>query len=135
MKIFLDVSDTQATEEHLLPLLHAVENMPLALVLLATQAQYTTVPELISIWDTSRTTMLRRGGAGRLTSVDVSIEISLRSERFKSNPDAMRILQVLSVLPNGALLEDLSSMTPGDLNVESAILPLLQVALAYRGLL
>ncbi len=132
MMTFLDISDASASADLVLPLLQVLENMPLAVTLLATQAQYTSIPHLMERWNTNKTAILRTGGVGRLTSLDVSIEVSLGCERFVSNPDAMKLLQVLSVLPNGALLEDLSSMTPDDLDASTAILTLLQVSLAYR---
>ncbi len=66
MKTFLDVSDSSASEESLLPLLEMLENMPLAVTLLATQAQYTSIPHLMECWNANKTAMLKRGGTGEI---------------------------------------------------------------------
>ena len=48
--------------------------------------------------------------------MDVSIQVSLESNHFTNEPNALKLLQLLSLLPDGVAENDLSQMAGDDLN-------------------
>ena len=74
--------------------------------------------------------MLTRGGKDRLSSVDVSIQLSLESDRL--DPSSIVLLQMLSLMPDGVLDEDLPKMTPVNINLHNGSSTILQTSLAFR---
>jgi tetratricopeptide (TPR) repeat protein len=79
--------------------------------------------------------MVSRGAPyddGKLSSLDVSIRVSLDSPRFKQEPDALRLLQLLSILPEGTQIGFLASMTGTGFSLDAAIVTLLRVSLATQ---
>src|SRR6201996_2903333 len=107
IQAFTSISDIPEGTPGLRELIHFTDGLPLAITLMATQAQYTSCKLLLSRWEDKRTTMLMRGAKTRLSSVDVSIQMSLESDRVMSNPSSVVILQMLSLLPEGVLEEEL----------------------------
>lgn len=106
--------DRHRGDAHLDRLLEAVDCLPLAVILLASQAE--ALPSLTNLWlrwRTERTALLQRsGGQTRLTSLEVSISLSLESPRMHS--PARRLLSVLALLPDGLAPEDLYILFPDD---------------------
>jgi tetratricopeptide (TPR) repeat protein len=91
-------------------LLEAVDGLPLAVTLLACQAQADPdLSVLWSRWQKERTAALRRGdGAGRLLNLEVSLEISVHGPRMTD--EARRLLSLLGLLPDGIAHEDLEAL-------------------------
>jgi hypothetical protein len=122
-------------------LLAAVDRLPLAIVLLAKQARLK--PNLRSLqreWRRRRTAMLRdpryQGGAdpARMLSLEASIQLSLDRPMMASNPPALTLLSLLSLLPDGASWEDLEALVPSStmsLEYDRPEEVLLRLALAY----
>ncbi|EJD42771.1 hypothetical protein AURDEDRAFT_126326 [Auricularia subglabra TFB-10046 SS5] len=108
------------------PAVLRLDNMPLALVITASLAQYTPLSDLIAQWDETATAMLVRGA----TSVDVSINMSLHSPRMQSVPEAQNLLSVLALLPSGAMDTDIY-LWAAEI-VRRALPALLRTALATR---
>src|ERR1700761_3776602 len=104
---------------------------------MATQAQYATCESLFHQWVEKRTEMLSNGGYAdtRLSSVEVSIQVSLKSGRITNNAHAIKVLQILSLLPNGIDDDSLVNMATAGLDVFEGSLALLQTALAFRDVL
>ena len=127
--IFLSIADVAEDEPGLEELLIAIDCLPLAITLLATQAQYTGLGTIITLWYERKTAMVTRGLNDRLSSLDVSIEISLASESLTHSPGAFKVLQVLSLLPNGVGIADLAQMLPDE---SDEVNTLLQLSLAYQ---
>jgi tetratricopeptide (TPR) repeat protein len=135
IEVFTSIADTATDDPHMIQLIHSVDLIPLAITLIAHQAQYTSCQELFEIWSEQKTRMVSSGapyGMGRLSSLEVSIEVSLNSPRFKQEPDAMRLLQLLSILPDGAPDWFLRSLTASKLSLDTATVALLRTSLAMR---
>ncbi|EJD47508.1 hypothetical protein AURDEDRAFT_163379 [Auricularia subglabra TFB-10046 SS5] len=128
---FLSIADCPESDPALDPLLRHMDNVPLALVLLANLAQCETLAALSRRWQETETAMLIRGNSHtRVTSVDVSIRLSVRSPRMEAEPDALCLLSLLSLLPCGALDRDTGLWGIG--NSRRALSVLLQSSLATR---
>jgi tetratricopeptide (TPR) repeat protein len=93
-------------------LLNAVDRVPLAVVLLAHQAEGG--PDLTDLWGSwqeERVAMLRRADASdRLTNIELSYELSYNGKRMTD--EARRLLGVLALLPNGIGHKDLRAVAP-----------------------
>lgn len=132
MMTFVTLSDTDESDTHVGDLIAVTENIPLALVLMANLAQYESTKGLHARWNELHTAMLRRGsGRDRLSSLDVSITLSLQSQRVSSSPDASSVLSLLSLVPNGVMETDLAAWS-ADIDTGRAVSTLVQTALAYR---
>jgi len=81
---FISIADVHRNVPGLSELIEVTDGLPLAITLMATQAQYTSCEILLRRWNDKRTAMLRRGAENRLSSLDVSIQISLESSVGKS---------------------------------------------------
>lgn len=112
-------------------LLGHLDNVPLALVLMANLAQYEPLDVLLKRWDELQTSMLGRGNQKtRLTSLDASISLSLHSPRLKDVPAALTLLSTLCLLPCGAAAADIALWGVPD--CPRALAVLLRTALATR---
>jgi tetratricopeptide (TPR) repeat protein len=82
-------------------LLNEMGGIPLAIELLAERAQYTPLRQLEEEWRLVKTRMLRRPGrpSTKLSSVDISLELSVRSPRL--GRPAKRLFRMLGQLPAG----------------------------------
>src|SRR6201996_9778360 len=130
IQTFASISDVADSTPGLRDLIEVTDGLPLAITLMATQAQYTNCSLLLSQWNDKRTTMLTRGAKNKLSSVDISIQMSLESDRL--NPSAVTVLQMLSLLPDGVTVDDLPKMSPVDIDSHNGVLTLLQTALTFR---
>src|SRR6201996_6633838 len=74
LQTFVSISDVPEDTPGLSELIQVTDGLPLAIVLMATQAQYTSCELLLSLWNSQRTTMLARGAKNRLSNVDISIQ-------------------------------------------------------------
>lgn len=130
-QVFLEISDVPEDSAGLDESLQAVDMLPLAVTLLANQAQCSTCTDLLNLWNAQKTSMVTRGIQDRISSLDVSIQISLASPRLLSFPDAVPLLQILSVLPDGADDTRLKVMVPEGFDIATSI-AVIRVGLAYR---
>jgi tetratricopeptide (TPR) repeat protein len=93
-------------------LLEAVDRLPLAVTLLAHQAEGE--PDLSGIWkrwQEERVALLRRAdGKERLTNLEVSLELSIQGPRM-TDP-ARHLLSFLGILPDGVAREDVPALLP-----------------------
>ncbi|EJD36529.1 hypothetical protein AURDEDRAFT_188367 [Auricularia subglabra TFB-10046 SS5] len=129
-QVFLSIADIP--EDSVGPLLAPLDGIPLAVVLMASLAQYESPRTLLSRWNELRTSMLVRGhAAGRQSSLDVSIQLSVQSPRMTALPAAHTLLSVLALLPHGIVDTDLPLLNL-DLSVR-AMSVLSQNALAACG--
>ncbi|KZS92417.1 hypothetical protein SISNIDRAFT_112774, partial [Sistotremastrum niveocremeum HHB9708] len=129
--VFRAISDTPADDPHLDSLLDVLDHVPLAVTLMANLAQSCSCAVLHTRWQEEKTAMLTRGIQSRISSVDVSIQLSLSSERLKSSPQAIPVLQGLSLLPDGVSESELLSIMGHRPRISSAVSCLRQVALVY----
>ncbi|EJD38241.1 hypothetical protein AURDEDRAFT_139620 [Auricularia subglabra TFB-10046 SS5] len=134
MQTSLSISDSPPEfESATRTLLGELENIPLAVVLLANLAQSEAPTSLLQRWDELKTSMLVRGdGQTRLTSLDLSIALSIHCPRMDSVPTATTLLSVLSLLPHGAAREDIHAWNVYESPHSQALSALLQTSLATR---
>jgi tetratricopeptide (TPR) repeat protein len=112
-------------------LLEAVDRLPLAVTLLAYQAEgLSDLSGVWKRWQDKRTAILRRGdGKERLSNLGVSLELSIQGPRMTE--PARRLLSLLGVLPDGIASEDLNAVLPEE--GENAAVTLRKVGFAIAG--
>ncbi|KZS91615.1 TPR-like protein [Sistotremastrum niveocremeum HHB9708] len=116
-EIFVAISDVPEDDEYLPRLLQLLDCVPLAITLIANLAQHTSCDELFHRWKEERTGML---------------SLSLRSERIIREPKALKVLQILSLLPDGVGLDDLPAMMRDPEGLHPALSTLRQTSLIYE---
>ncbi|EJD47509.1 hypothetical protein AURDEDRAFT_163380 [Auricularia subglabra TFB-10046 SS5] len=128
---FLAIADVADEGPAVESLLGNLDNVPLALVLMANLAQSEAPALLLQRWKEMQTTMLARGtGDTKSTSLDVSIQLSLQSPRMQAVPAAQALLAILSLLPCGAIDTDVALWGVED--IARALAVLLRTSLASR---
>ncbi|KZW02935.1 hypothetical protein EXIGLDRAFT_377911 [Exidia glandulosa HHB12029] len=133
-QIFASIANVDDTDPHFLGLLDQLDNVPLAVTLLAHQAQFQPLDVLAARWNEVKTALLARtvgASCDRLSSLDVSIALSLESPRMKSAAHGTSILSLIAVLPLGAKRTDITLWTSRIQHSERALSTILQCALAY----
>ncbi|KAG8947677.1 hypothetical protein FRC03_000972 [Tulasnella sp. 419] len=131
---FLRISPEAAGDPELGILLRELDNMPLAITLMAKLSEAgETISDLLAQWKTERTRLLEQSGGGSYNSIESSIKLSLESRAVKGNPDALRLLSVLARLPAGANLARLPHICPSIPNWRAALRVLRGAALVYDG--
>ncbi|KZW03356.1 hypothetical protein EXIGLDRAFT_759221 [Exidia glandulosa HHB12029] len=132
-QIFTAIADVDDRTPYFADLLHDLDNIPLAITLLASQAQSEPLDDLFLRWTQLKTASLTRAsGQDRLNSVEASIKLSLESPRMTAEVDATTVLSLLSVLPLGTTRHDFDIWASHLPNADRAISAVLQNALAYR---
>ena len=81
-----------------------VDNLPLAVTLIANVVAYEGCPATLARWEKEKT-LLISDGYDKRSSLDISIMLSLLSSRMTS--DAQDLLSILSLLPDGLSDADL----------------------------
>lgn len=133
LQLFASISDVADGNGDVNILLSSLGNIPLAVSLLAYLAQYESPLSLLLLWNETRTAMLKRShGADHLTSLDVSIELSVKSPRLSAQPSAIIILSLLSLLPQGVSDSDFMAWACEIPDSSVALSALLRTALVYR---
>jgi tetratricopeptide (TPR) repeat protein len=129
-KTFMDIYDG-VIDDQLDNLLLALDYIPLAIILVATIGRVSRMSPslLLEGWEKERTTLLTVSNH-RLKSVDVSIRLSLESSPVRLNPDAVELLSVAAMLPNGVPRGRLYNLAPAIHAVDAAARVLLRVSLA-----
>ena len=116
-------------------LLRAVDMMPLAVTLLGQLAQRgTPVSELLNNWNIEHSGLLETHSAGRMNSVEVSIEISIKILRVADQlEESLQLLSVCALLPDGLRPDVFEKLRPEFKNVRRARELLSAYALANMG--
>ncbi|KZP29446.1 hypothetical protein FIBSPDRAFT_1038827 [Athelia psychrophila] len=100
-------SGSNSDDEVLDELLKELDYVPLAINLLAQVSRDSKPPVMLKRWQERKTQMLRvETGArtqDRLESLDVSISLSMESLHVDRNPEAIQLLGMLCLLPDGLL--------------------------------
>ncbi|KAJ7622333.1 P-loop containing nucleoside triphosphate hydrolase protein, partial [Roridomyces roridus] len=116
-RMFIDIADDIHPAEEVVDLMaHLVDSDNCANVL--------------SRWEIQRTTLLFQGH-DRQSSLDKSISFSISSPRMHSNPGALDLLRILSILPFGLSETELLQSHFDIDNIRSAKSVLLSTSLAY----
>ncbi|EJD42598.1 hypothetical protein AURDEDRAFT_138208 [Auricularia subglabra TFB-10046 SS5] len=109
-QIFYAIADPRNAESEsaAAELLRHLDNVPLAIILMANLAQTESVESLLRQWAIMETSLLERGdGRTRLSNLSTAISLSLRSPRLRAVPTAQHLLSMLSLLPNGVVDSDI----------------------------
>ncbi|KAJ7049401.1 hypothetical protein C8F01DRAFT_1265477 [Mycena amicta] len=129
---FLDITDESlATEGTLDAILRLTDNLPLAITLMAHLVDSEGFASVLTRWDEEKTALFSDGFDKR-SNLDMSIAMSLSSPRLRSNPHAVDLLSLLSVLPDGLSEGDL--LQQNHLPIENILeckTALLRTSLAY----
>ncbi|KAF8212427.1 hypothetical protein K438DRAFT_1244160 [Mycena galopus ATCC 62051] len=115
-KAFLALSDCLEDDPWIDPLLTAID--------------YST-ETLLSRWREEHSSLLHRSPDPR-SSLDISIRISLNSSRMKAVPEALTLLSLISLLPDGVDNSELAAVFPSIGKSRRALSALWQTSLAYN---
>ena len=126
IKVALTTAEETALEE----LIELTGHLPLAVALMATVASFEGYLGALSRWNTENISLLSEGHDKRF-SLEKSINMSLTSPRIKSNPHALDLLGLLSLLPDGISEDDLVSSKVPLLKISKCRSSLLQTSLAF----
>ena len=112
-------------------LIEAVDYVPLAIDLLSHLSQVTPPQLLWEEWNSKQIKAIQTGQKNRLSNLEYSIQLSVNSGRMKANPTAKNLLGVLSMLPDGLHMKQLSKFKGMlvDIDVTSCLQTLLQCSL------
>ncbi|KAG8875066.1 hypothetical protein FRB97_005459 [Tulasnella sp. 331] len=131
-ELYVEIDSKANTDVNLTALLSELGHMPLAVMLMARVGSEGEMPtEMLKRWRSHGTDLLHEPGGDRRTSVKLSIEISLRSNLIKSNPDALKLLSVLAVLPGGIRNETITDLGPDISDPMRARTALLRASLIF----
>jgi hypothetical protein len=103
--------------------------MPLAIDLIANVVDYEGLENVLTRWETKKTSLLSLG-LDRRSNLDKSIGLSLSSPRITS--DSKTLLSLLSILPNGLSDRELINAKLPIPNILSCKAALLATSLAYQ---
>jgi GTPase SAR1 family protein len=119
-------------------LLKAVDGIPLAVTLISALLQEgnETSESLWTRWEQTKTSVVENGGKDRLSNLDRSIHLSVYGPRMQADPNAILILAMLSILPDGfpyseVATDDLQRYMPEDNRVREGFLTLRRVSLVH----
>ncbi|KAJ7436618.1 hypothetical protein FB451DRAFT_1453784 [Mycena latifolia] len=127
---FIDIADEGYTLEEIDKILLRVDNMPLAIDLIAHVVDLEGLASVLDRWEKERTSLLS-DGHDRCSNLDLSISISLESPRILAVPESKELLSLLSILPDGLSdTELLQSKLPID-SILACKAMLLRTSLAY----
>ncbi|KZV98314.1 hypothetical protein EXIGLDRAFT_832249 [Exidia glandulosa HHB12029] len=133
LQTFAMLADSSEDDGAVLELLHILDNVPLAVMLMGNMAQYESTHALLRRWDEMKTAMLQRGdGTHRLTSLDVSINASILSPRVEATPGSRILLSILAILPQGLVDSDLPLCASAVADPSRMLSTLLRTSLAFR---
>ncbi|KAJ6623445.1 hypothetical protein B0H10DRAFT_792399 [Mycena sp. CBHHK59/15] len=128
---FLALSDCLEDDLWIDPLLSAVDCVPLAVALMANLAETDSTESLLLRWREEQSSLLHRT-PDRRSSLDISIGISLNSPRMKAVPEALELLSLISLLPDGVENNKLGLIFPNITKSRRALSALWQTSLAYN---
>lgn len=129
---FMDIADDATDDSQIGTLLKLTDNVPLAVTLLASVVAYEGCAAVLARWK-SETTSLLSEGTDKQLSLERSIMISLSSPCILATPDALRLLSILSILPDGLSDAMLSQVQRPLQEILRCKTSLLRTSLAYLG--
>ncbi|TDL18700.1 hypothetical protein BD410DRAFT_728269, partial [Rickenella mellea] len=92
-------------------LLQNVDCLPLAIVLLARLGKLDISPsELLQMWQTEQTALLKTQKGSRSDCLETSISLSLQSSQMNESKYTLKLLRIICYLPAGVKLDDLSQL-------------------------
>ncbi|KAJ7106957.1 hypothetical protein C8R44DRAFT_805003 [Mycena epipterygia] len=109
---FIDISDIPDTQEEsdFAEILELTGHLPLAVSLMASVTASEGYSNALSRWNSENTSLLS-DGHGKGSNLEKSITMSLTSPRMALRPAALKLLSVLSIIPDG--LREVDLLAPG----------------------
>ncbi|TFK37268.1 hypothetical protein BDQ12DRAFT_753347 [Crucibulum laeve] len=129
-EIFRDIADINDDNPDLIELLKLTDNLPLAVTLMAHLAESETCTNILSRWKQENTSLLS-DGIDKTSSLEKSIFMSISSPRMKNTPDALELLSLLALLPEGISEATLLQMKLPFDNIPKCRFILVSTSLAY----
>ncbi|KAJ7032097.1 P-loop containing nucleoside triphosphate hydrolase protein, partial [Mycena alexandri] len=131
-KMFIDIADDndRHSVEEVNQVLRLTGNMPLSISLLAHLVDMEGCTEILSRWETEKTSLISEGYDKR-SNLELSISLSLSSPRITSTPHSQDLLALLSILPDGLSDVELKQSHFQIQDILGCRAALLRTALAY----
>ncbi|KAJ7035194.1 hypothetical protein C8F04DRAFT_1345746 [Mycena alexandri] len=129
--MFIDIADDKHPLEVMDQVLSLTDNMPLSISLLAHLVDGEGCSEILTRWETDKTTLISEGSDKR-SNLELSISLSLSSPRMASTPQAQDLLALLSMLPDGLSDAELKQTNFPITDILGCKAALLRTALAYN---
>ncbi|KAJ7032100.1 P-loop containing nucleoside triphosphate hydrolase protein, partial [Mycena alexandri] len=129
-KTFIDIADDKHSVEEVDQVLHLTGNMPLSISLLAHLVDMEGCSEILSRWETEKTSLIS-DGYDRRSNLELSISLSISSPRITSTPHSQDLLALLSILPDGLSDVELKQSNFQIKDILGCKAALLRTALAY----
>ncbi|EJU05846.1 hypothetical protein DACRYDRAFT_104334 [Dacryopinax primogenitus] len=120
------------SDDHLDELLQELDGWPLAVVLMAYQGQTQWPSQLLSAYRREQTALMSIRPGDRRTSVEVSISLSLQCQAVSDAFEALELLGLLCLLPDGMEEDILQTALPDMHNIPQSIRVLQHVSLVTR---
>ncbi|KAJ6473068.1 P-loop containing nucleoside triphosphate hydrolase protein, partial [Mycena sanguinolenta] len=99
-QMFIDIAEDYHEPKDVDQLLKFTDNMPLAVDLMAHPVAFEGCSTILARLQTEKTSVLSQG-SDRRSNLDTSIALSLSSPRLTAQTGAMKLLRLLSILPDG----------------------------------
>jgi hypothetical protein len=123
-QVYLGIHPEARSDPQMDSLLDALGGMPLAIILMARLGKNTeAMPgELLKEWNNPNigTGLLDDGSQSKTRNINFSIRLSIESHYLQSNPIAITLLAILSMLPGGARRDFLPGLAP-DISIPRAL--------------
>ncbi|KAJ7023141.1 P-loop containing nucleoside triphosphate hydrolase protein [Mycena alexandri] len=129
-RMFIDIADNRHSKEEVDQVLHLTGNMPLSISLLAHLVDMEGCTEILSRWETEKTSLISDGYDKR-SNLELSISLSLSSPRITSMPHSHNLLALISILPDGLSDVELKQSQFPIEDILGCKTALLRTALAY----
>ncbi|KAJ6494999.1 P-loop containing nucleoside triphosphate hydrolase protein, partial [Mycena vulgaris] len=126
-KTFVDITDIEE-DKQMEEVLALTGNLPLAIALIANVASFEGCARTLSRWKEEHLGLLSEGFS-KGSNLEMSICISLSSQQMKHTPEALTLLSLLSILPDGAS-DQLLAHASSDFSQYK--LTLIRTCLAYK---
>ncbi|KAJ6531371.1 hypothetical protein DFH09DRAFT_1409379 [Mycena vulgaris] len=129
-QVFRDITDAADSDIQVDELLQFTDNLPLAVTLMANLVAFEGAAPVLDRWQSERICMLSEGSDKR-SNLSTSIMMSLSSPRLTAIPDALTLLGLLSVLPDGVTDSTLMEMDLPLTDIALCRVTLCRTSLAY----
>ncbi|KAJ6586324.1 hypothetical protein DFH09DRAFT_255159 [Mycena vulgaris] len=129
-QVFRDISDETHSETQVDELLRFTDNLPLAITLMASIVAFEGASSVLARWNSERISLLSEG-SDKNSNLSTSIMMSLSSPRLTAIPDALTLLGLLSVLPDGVTESTLAEMCLPPMDIALCRVTLCRTSLAY----
>ncbi|KAJ7481886.1 hypothetical protein FB451DRAFT_138594 [Mycena latifolia] len=129
-RVFRDITDAVDNDTQVEELLRFTDNLPLAITLMASLVAFEGAAPVLDRWKSERISLLS-DGTDKNSNLSTSIMMSLSSPRLTAIPDALTLLSLLSVLPDGVADSTLAEMDLPLIDVALCRVTLCRTSLAY----